>query len=120
MDYFIPAHIKGRTEAGVPYEFFRGIHAVPDALADSHEANTLGIVPVEEMSDNDWKLMGLNKDAWMEANRSTVDAPAAEPAATPADPAPVVAAPAAPVAKPVAAVSPAPAVSAPASTDKAS
>ena len=118
MDYFITAHIKGRTEAGVPYEFFRGIHAVPDALANSHEANTLGIVPVEEMSDNDWKLMGLNKDAWMEANRPTVDAPVDEPVAEPSAPASV--APAAPVAKPVAAVSTAPATSAPASADKAS
>lgn len=91
MDYFIPKHMSGRfataaqraaaVEAGrdpdavgLPYEFFRGIHDIPDALADSHHANTLGIVPVEEMTDEDWRLLGLDKDGWMKAHRSQPDA----------------------------------------------
>lgn len=70
MDYFIPTHMSGRAEAdGLPYKFFRGIHHVREALANSHQANALGIVPVEEMSDENWRLLGLDKDAWMEANR---------------------------------------------------
>jgi hypothetical protein len=96
MDYFVPAHIRGRfataeqkaaAEAvgkdasafGTPYEFFRGIHHIPDALADSHDANALGIVPVEEMSDDDWRKLGLDRGEWMDANRpqpeETVKAP---------------------------------------------
>lgn len=70
MDYFIPTHMSGRAEAdGLPYEFFRGIHHVREALANSHQANALGIVPVEEMSDEDWRLLGLSKEAWMAEHR---------------------------------------------------
>lgn len=119
MDYFIPKHVKGYlateeqrlaaekagrdpSRVGLPYEFFRGIHNVPDAIADSHHANEIGIVPVEEMSDDDWRAIGLDKDVWLKANRvapegvaeapekaaGLADTPAPAPQPVPADKAP--------------------------------
>ena len=101
MDYFIPKQIQGRGPDGRAFMFFRGIHAVPDALANSTQANDLGIVPVEEMSDTDWRLLGLDKAKWMAANRPApevidaveepepVAATVASTAPKPASPAPV-------------------------------
>lgn len=92
-EYYIPRHMKGRTAAGASYNLFRGIHAVLDAVANSPEANGLGIKPVEEMTDAEWAGIGHNKDQWMAARdvaeKAVADAKAKADAKTTAPPASV-------------------------------
>lgn len=102
-EFYVPRHVRGRTAAGASYNLFRGIHAVPDAVANSPEANGLGIKPVEEMTDAEWAGIGHNKDQWMAARaaaeKAVVDAKAKADAKTKAPPVPVQTQSPAPVAK---------------------
>lgn len=72
--FFIPK--SGTVTVGkIPYRLFRGVHEISDALANSHEANAFGIKPVNEMTDDEWRMSGLVRDHWM-ATHAAEAAPA--------------------------------------------
>lgn len=80
--FYIPQAMRGKTPDGKPYAFFRGIHAVPDSLANHGDANKLGIKPVDEMTDAEWAGLALDKAKWLAANRpqpAPIDLVEAEP-----------------------------------------
>lgn len=57
-DFYIPKNCT-LTVFGQTHRFVRGIHPVPDLIANSHEANGAGIKPVEEMTDDEYRLLGM-------------------------------------------------------------
>ena len=63
MEYFIPKTQTVTLPGGRPVRLRRGINTVPDELANHETANDLGIKPVEEMTDAEWRMLGLKKPA---------------------------------------------------------
>ena len=70
MEFYIPKTGKVTLAAPIAlstgsrkttYSLVRGIHDIPDALADSTEAIAYGIKPVEEMTDGEWVSCGRKK-----------------------------------------------------------
>ena len=61
-DFFIP--IAGTISVGAKtHRMHRGVHPLPDWVANSHEANAYGIKTTDEMTDDDWLSCGLVKPA---------------------------------------------------------
>ena len=75
-EFYIPKMMRGKAPDGWPYTFFRGIHAVPDSLANHGEANKLGIKPVEEITDAEWAGLALDKAKWFAARDEKLQAEA--------------------------------------------
>ena len=60
-EYFIPAPISIKLKSGLTYKRARGLHEVPDELANHSSANDLGIKPMEEVTDAEWRSIGMKK-----------------------------------------------------------
>ena len=60
MEYFVPK-TKTVTLNGRSFRLRRGIKTVPDELANHKSANSHGIKPVEEMTDAEWRMLGLKR-----------------------------------------------------------
>ncbi len=96
-EFYIPTFTRTTLpSSGREIMLFRGIHAVPDELANHADGNGLGIKPVEEMTDDEWAAMALDKESWMKARAERETQPAAQPVERPV-PAPSAHAPAAPI-----------------------
>ena len=62
MEFYIPK--TGKVTYGQPartVSVVRGVHDIPDALADNPAAIAYGIKPVEEMTDAEWVSCGRKK-----------------------------------------------------------
>lgn len=71
-------------KSGRKFQMRKGLHHLPEELADHATANGLGIKPPEEMTDAEWRALGLNKDTWfadraakLEAAKPKVEEPVA-------------------------------------------
>lgn len=79
-EFYIPTFVRTTLpSSGREITLFRGIHAVPDELANHADGNGFGIKPVEEMTDDEWAAMALDKQSWMKANRPAPPQPQVKP-----------------------------------------
>ena len=82
MDYFIPKTGSIMQPNGKSMRLTRGIHEVPDAVADSKAAIAYGIKPKEEMTDAEWRSTGHKKPETKKA--AALDGAVAKPSTPPA------------------------------------
>lgn len=93
-EFYVPQNgtvVVGKTDKlpGKSYRVIRGVYDVPDALANSHEANDYGIKPVNEMTDDEWRLTGHVKADWLKAHEVKPKVEAKAPVINVATPKPI-------------------------------
>ncbi|MDR3488807.1 MAG: hypothetical protein P4M05_28380 [Bradyrhizobium sp.] len=59
--YFVPKSVVIKLPSGKRHKLVRGIHPVPDELANHADGNKHGIKPVEEMTDKEYRSLGLKR-----------------------------------------------------------
>lgn len=61
MEYFIPKSATVKLPNGATVRLVRGVGEVSDVVADSKLGIELGIKPLEEMTDAEWRAIGRKK-----------------------------------------------------------
>ena len=60
-EYYVSAARTVILPNGRPLKLRRGIQQIPDDLANDPKANSYGIKPLHEMTDEEWRLTGEKK-----------------------------------------------------------
>ncbi|WP_158810461.1 hypothetical protein [Beijerinckia sp. L45] len=74
MKYFVPKTCAIKLPSGGTCRLIRGIREVPDVVADSKLGIDAGIKPVEEMTDAEYRSIGLKRPAAEPASAAEAEA----------------------------------------------